>query len=76
VDQLVQAIAMEFGLDVRRWIDSNGAVLNEFLLKLVGQQKEAVLIIDEAQNLTDELLEQVRLLPILSLMIGNCCRSF
>jgi len=67
-DQLMQAIAMEFGLEVKK-LDrlETVAVLNEFLLKLVAQQKEAVLIIDEAQNLTDELLEQVRLLSNLEL---------
>jgi general secretion pathway protein A len=62
-DQLVKAIAMEFGLDVRS-LDrlETVAALNEFLLKQVEQHKEAVLIIDEAQDLTNELLEQVRLL--------------
>ncbi len=60
---LMKAIALEFGLDV------NGkdrletlATLNEFLLRQVEQGRETVLIIDEAQDLTNELLEQVRLL--------------
>ena len=62
-DQLVKAIAMEFGLDVHS-LDrlESMAALNAFLLEQVEQQKEAVLIIDEAQDLTNELLEQVRLL--------------
>ena len=62
-DELVKAVAIEFGLP------TNGldrldtiAVINQFLLQLVERGKDAVLIIDEAQNLTDELLEQVRLL--------------
>jgi general secretion pathway protein A len=38
------------------------AALNEFLIKQVEHGKETVLIIDEAQDLTNELLEQVRLL--------------
>src|SRR6185436_18939478 len=38
------------------------AMINEFLLRQVEQGRETVLIIDEAQDLTDELLEQVRLL--------------
>jgi general secretion pathway protein A len=38
------------------------AMLNKFLLQQVEQGRESVLIIDEAQNLTLELLEQVRLL--------------
>lgn len=62
-DQLVKAIAMEFGLGVRS-LDrlETIAVLNQFLLQQVEQQRESVLIIDEAQDLTNELLEQVRLL--------------
>jgi general secretion pathway protein A len=61
--QLVKAIAMEFGLDVN-FLDrlETLAELNTFLLEQVQQNREAVLIIDEAQNLTNELLEQVRLL--------------
>jgi general secretion pathway protein A len=61
--QLIKAIAMEFGLNVRG-LDrlETVAALNDFLLGLVEKQRDAVLIIDEAQDLTDELLEQVRLL--------------
>lgn len=62
-DQLVKAIAMEFGVNVRS-LDrlESVAALNAFLLEQVEHQKETVLIIDEAQDLTNELLEQVRLL--------------
>ncbi|MEK7678048.1 MAG: AAA family ATPase [Verrucomicrobiota bacterium] len=62
-DQLMKAIAMEFGLNVKG-LDrlETVAAINEFLLQLVEQRQEAVLIIDEAQDLTNELLEQVRLL--------------
>jgi general secretion pathway protein A len=62
-DQLVKAIAMEFGLNVKG-LDrlETVAAINEFLLSLVEKGREAVLIIDEAQDLTPELLEQVRLL--------------
>jgi general secretion pathway protein A len=38
------------------------AAINHFLLVQVEQSRDAVLIIDEAQNLSNELLEQVRLL--------------
>src|SRR4029077_6846397 len=62
-EELIRAIAIEFGLPVygldRLEIVS---VINEFLLQQVERGKETVLIIDEAQDLTDELLEQVRLL--------------
>ena len=62
-DQLVKAIAMEFGLKVNS-LDrlETVAALNAFLLEQVDHHREAVLIIDEAQDLTNELLEQVRLL--------------
>ena len=62
-DELMKAIAIEFGLTVKG-LDrlETVAVINEFLLKQVELGKDAVLIIDEAQDLTDELLEQVRLL--------------
>ncbi|MEW6303341.1 MAG: AAA family ATPase [Verrucomicrobiota bacterium] len=62
-DGLMKAIAMEFGLPVKG-LDrlETVAKINEFLLKMVEDGRDAVLIIDEAQNLTNELLEQVRLL--------------
>ena len=62
-DQLMKAIAMEFGLQVKGMdrLETLG-VLNEHLLNLASQNKVPVLIIDEAQDLTNELLEQVRLL--------------
>ncbi|HWX20828.1 MAG TPA: AAA family ATPase [Candidatus Binatia bacterium] len=62
-DELIKAIAIEFGLPVNGLdrLDTI-AVINQFLLQQVERGKETVLIIDEAQDLTDELLEQVRLL--------------
>lgn len=61
--QLLKAIAMEFGLQVKG-LDrlETVAELNRFLLREVECDRDAVLIIDEAQDLTLELLEQVRLL--------------
>lgn len=62
-DLLMKAIAMEFGLKVKGMDRLETVeVLNEFLLQQVAQNKIAVLIIDEAQDLNHELLEQVRLL--------------
>jgi general secretion pathway protein A len=62
-DQLMKAIAMELnlqagGLDRLEIVDA----INRFLLQQVEQGKDTVLIIDEAQDLTPNLLEQVRLL--------------
>jgi general secretion pathway protein A len=62
-DELMKAIAVELGLAVKGLdrLDTIAAI-NQFLLQQVERRKETVLIIDEAQDLTDELLEQVRLL--------------
>jgi len=62
-DELMKAIAIEFGLPVSG-LDRLGTItlINNFLLHQVEHGRETVLIIDEAQDLTDELLEQVRLL--------------
>ena len=61
--ELMKAIATEFGLDVKGLdrLDTINAI-NQFLLKQVMAGRDSVLIIDESQNLTEELLEQVRLL--------------
>ena len=62
-EQLVRAIAMEFGLTVKGLdLLETVAEINFFLLRQMEQGRDSVLIIDEAQNLTGELLEQVRLL--------------
>ena len=62
-EELMRAIGFEYGLPVNG-LDklTTVAVINNFLLDQVQHGKETVLIVDEAQNLTDELLEQVRLL--------------
>ena len=62
-DELMKAIATEFGLEVkgRDRLETVSAI-GEFLLRQIELGRETVLIIDEAQNLTEELLEQVRLL--------------
>ena len=62
-EELIRTVAKEFGLPVNT-LDRLEIleVINHFLLNQVERGKESVLIIDEAQDLTDELLEQVRLL--------------
>jgi general secretion pathway protein A len=60
-DLLAKAVAMEFGLEVLGCDRlETVAVINDFLLRQMTQGWETVLIIDEAQDLTNELLEQVR----------------
>jgi len=62
-DELMKAIATEFGLEVRgKDRMETMASLTDFLLKQTLAGKETVLIVDEAQNLTEDLLEQVRLI--------------
>jgi general secretion pathway protein A len=62
-DELMKAIATEFGLNVRGFdrLDTVAAI-SEFLVRQIEQKRETVLIIDEAQDLTEDLLEQVRLI--------------
>ncbi len=62
-DELVRAIGFEYGLPVNG-LDrlTTMGVINQFLLQQVERGRDTVLIIDEAQDLSDELLEQVRLL--------------
>jgi len=64
-DQLMKAITTEFGLPIQHLgLDRPHAlaVFNEFLLRQVEQGRETVLIIDEAQDLSEDMLEQIRLL--------------
>jgi general secretion pathway protein A len=61
--QLLRSILTELGLptagqDRVRTL----AILNQFLLDQLAQGNDVVLVIDEAQDLSSELLEQVRLL--------------
>ena len=63
MDQLLQSVLMEldvqvYGLDRVFYLHA----LNEFVLYQANQGNDVVLIIDEAQDLSDEMLEQVRLL--------------
>jgi len=63
--ELVEAIAEELGVDVSAVRGSPKGVidaLNRALLEAHAAGKGVVAIIDEAQNLSDEALEQVRLL--------------
>ncbi len=61
--QLLRAIVEEFGIHCGRG-DRLGLTkaLNEFLLKVNAAGKNAVLIVDEAQDMSVACLEQVRLL--------------
>ncbi len=64
--ELLQTVCQEFGItlpdpaptSVKPWIDA----LNEHLLRAHAAGEQCLLVIDEAQALTAELLEQLRLL--------------
>ncbi len=61
--QLLYSVAREFGLDVEQV--HRVAILdaiNEFLIDMLAQDKNVILIIDEAQNLPLSTLEEVRLI--------------
>lgn len=61
--QLLKSINDEFGIDSSA--DTNKDlidVLNAFLMKKMAEEKKVILLIDEAQNLTKEILEMIRLL--------------
>lgn len=63
--ELLASICEELGLDVEPIRDSSKAMvdrLNQFLLDQHGKGRRVVVVIDEAQNLSPEALEQVRLL--------------
>jgi general secretion pathway protein A len=75
VDELLWTIAQEFGVQVLGQAFAAGAgdridggskalvdALNRFLLQVHAQGGQAVLVIDEAQALSAEVLEQLRLL--------------
>ncbi len=63
--ELLAAISEELGIDVRDTQDSSRLLvdnLNQYLLGAHQRGERVVIVIDEAQNLSPEALEQVRLL--------------
>ena len=63
--QLMQTIVEDLGIQVNKKSKSKGALfseLNQFLIEQLTRGNNVVLIIDEAQNLSLKLLEQVRML--------------
>jgi general secretion pathway protein A len=62
-DDLLRAVGVAFGLPVR---SVNKAVLlaslEAFLCKAVTEKKRALLVVDEAQNLTNRAMEELRML--------------
>ncbi len=64
VAELLASVCDEFGIRYPKKTGVKDLVdrINHFLLDLNARRKKAILIIDEAQNLSNEVLEQIRLL--------------
>ncbi len=63
--ELLQTINREFGVTMKRGRQTKKRcldALNEFLLKNFAAGKQALILIDEAQNLSRNVLEQIRML--------------
>ncbi len=76
-DNLLRAVATAFGLAVKEQ-DKAGilAELEAYLVSLVTQNQRAVLIVDEAQNLTPRALEELRMLSNFQLQNRALLQSF
>lgn len=63
-EELFMAILEDFNIHVDKSLTKNAlfAKLRDFLIEIGTQDKKAVIIIDEAQNLPNETLEELRLL--------------
>ena len=62
-DELIYLILQAFDLEPKHGSKTiNLDILNQFLIEKYAQNKQVLLIIDEAQNLSDEALEGVRML--------------
>lgn len=65
VDELLKTINQEFGIKMKHDAESKKDyidALNHFLLENFSKGENAVLLLDEAQNLSHTLLEQIRML--------------
>ena len=65
VEELLAAICDEFGIRYPEGNRSNGVLVSaiyEYLLHIPEKGRRAILVIEEAQNLSLEVLEQIRLL--------------
>lgn len=76
-DDLLRSVATAFGLPVRGADKANLlATLEAFLTSLVTENKRALLIVDEAQNLTPRAMEELRMLSNFQLGDRALLQSF
>jgi general secretion pathway protein A len=76
-DSLLRAVATAFGITVRE--QSKARVLAEleaFFVSLVTKGKRALLIVDEAQNLAPEAVEELRMLSNFQIQNRTLLQSF
>jgi general secretion pathway protein A len=76
-DDMLRAVAMAFGLPVRA-VDKATLLtsLEAFLCKLALDRKRALLVVDEAQNLTPRAIEELRMLSNFQLAEQALLQSF
>lgn len=76
-DDMLRAVSMAFGLPVKN-VDKAMLLgsLEAFLCKLATEKKRAVLIVDEAQNLTNRAVEELRMLSNFQLGDQALLQSF
>lgn len=76
-DSLLRAVATAFGLVIKDYDKARVlAQLEAFLVSLVPQGKRALLIVDEAQNLAPEAIEELRMLSNFQLQNRALLQSF
>ena len=76
-DSLLRAVATAFGLAVREHDKARIiAELEAYLVSLVPQNQRALLIVDEAQNLTPRAMEELRMLSNFQLQNRALLQSF
>ena len=76
--ELLATISAELEIDISHSVDSTRLLvdgLNRYLLDAHANGERVVVVIDEAQNLSPEALEQVRLLTNLKPARKSCCKS-
>jgi putative secretion ATPase (PEP-CTERM system associated) len=76
-EDLLRSVAVAFGLPIRGTDKAQQlAELEAFLTSLVPQGKRALLIVDEAQNLTGRAIEELRMLSNFQLGTQGLLQSF
>lgn len=62
--EMLEAVCDDFGVSYKEGgsIRTLVSLINDFLLEAYAKGRNAILVIDEAQNLSEEVLEQLRLL--------------